>query len=444
MKLKFPIDRIDFDFEMHGDCDITIKINGKNVPGKVIHGNLLKGQNVLSFDFYKSSPDDTDSYAILSRFDINGGDFLDEIKLIPYHVDKTQHPEAHDLANNLYFGYIGTMEVLLEQPTDNLSKAGWLIAHNNFENPKENTRGNPYREKNFKEIHEDYKYIFNGCTAPKDRDITSFVHKLTIGDIKDPIDFQQARQNVERWMATSDHMKLRNLDKFGAFNHSGGTVNCLESFISRCKENVYLAPKYYYFIGEICQGQGVGIRNAFDGIEQKSHVLFEFPSPWYDNETIISKIKEAKDKDCYIGLDLTWAPVATRAFDLDLSIVDEVYFSMNKAWPISEIRPAWRWTKQMINDAIGIQHDWNYYHKIQPNIFFKLIEKFDVDHTKNKYQQNINDICKKFDLEPTEVLWFTRHESTANNEKGYINQHYFLDDFVCIRKLLDHKDEYFW
>ena len=238
-------------------------------------------------------------------------------------------------------------------------------------------------------------------------------------------------------------MKLKNIDQFESFNYGSGVITFLDSFLNRCKDKIYLAPKHYYFIGEVTKETDLELKNAFEDIEENQHVLFEYPSPWYDNKTIIDKIEEARSKNCYIGLDLTWSPVSTDV-DIDLSLVDELYFSMNKAWPIHDVRPAWRWSKKPIGDATDFQQQWGYYQKLQPNIFLKLTEKFGVDYTYNRYEDEADSICKKFDLDKTNVLWFTKHKTYKHNVRSHTSEHYFLDDFVCIRKLLDFKNKYWW
>ena len=64
MKFDFPIESIEYEFLLQGDCKIDITINGRVVTGNVIHGHLLKGHNVLKINFTKSDPTADDNYAI--------------------------------------------------------------------------------------------------------------------------------------------------------------------------------------------------------------------------------------------------------------------------------------------------------------------------------------------------------------------------------------------
>jgi len=447
INVDFPIQKLYFKFKTFGTANVTLVINDKTYQNvnDIVLDNISESENTIKIIFDKTDSTDVSSYAILEKFEINSGDFISAFKNIDFIVDQKKHQnQPQQYSNNAYFGRIGHLQFIVSGNDSLLKKAGWLIANNNFQNPKENTRGNPYREKNFKNIYEDFKYIFTGCLAPKDKLIIDYVNDLKIKEISNPLDFPEVRSHIQNWINNSQRLNFKNFEKFDYFNYGGGTISFLESFINRCSDKIYLAPKYYYFIGELLKKTDIKICNSFENIENNQRVLFEYPSPWYSNKTIENKIAEAKSKNCYVGVDLTWAPVATNIIDLDLDLVDEVYFSMNKAWPINDLRPSWRWSKTAINDAISFQQNWNYYQKPQPNIFLKLIQYFACDYTYKKYIKDIVEINEKFNLDPTEVLWFTKNDVTKLGEKGHISEHYFLDEFVCIRKLIDHKGEYFW
>ena len=156
------------------------------------------------------------------------------------------------------------------------------------------------------------------------------------------------------------------------------------------------------------------------------------------------KIRELKQKNCSVALDLTWLSISNDHIDLDLNDVDEIYFSMNKTWPIQDFRPAFRWSKTRVNDAATFQWDHCTYPKISANVFMKLMQSYSLDYVYDKYKPIAKDIMEKFELEPTCVLWFTRHKDIKHDYENPIWPFYFLDDFVCLRKLLDYHGKYFW
>ena len=107
MNLDFPIQQIKFDFKLAGTGSVKIKLNDKFIEGNLIAGKDLEVKNNVTIYFTKNDASDSSSFAILTNFLINGGNFNDDIKSIDYQVDKTKHPDSpSELKNNLYFGYI--------------------------------------------------------------------------------------------------------------------------------------------------------------------------------------------------------------------------------------------------------------------------------------------------------------------------------------------------
>ena len=52
MKFDFPIEKVEYAFELVGDCAVDVTINGRSVTGNIIHGHLLKGHNILQINFF--------------------------------------------------------------------------------------------------------------------------------------------------------------------------------------------------------------------------------------------------------------------------------------------------------------------------------------------------------------------------------------------------------
>ena len=445
MNLDFPIEQIKFDFTLAGTGSISVKLNDKFISDQTIYGKDLKSKNNLTIYFTKINPSDTSSFAKLNYFLINGGDFRDDIKSIPYRIDRTKHPDGPtEIENNLYFGYIGSLSFSINQADSLLQKAAWMIADKEFEFVKWPLRGNNYRNKDFATVYRDAKYMFTGSLAPNNREINNIIDNTKLGDLRQPLQTDKDRKKIEKWINRSKRISLNGFGQLKHFTFSQGILDSLNSFISST-DIIYMPNKMYYFHGEILQDKKTIIKDVFnDRMTEGSTVLMELPSPWFTTQEILDKIKEASLKNCKIALDLTWLPVINETIELDLNMVDQIFFSMNKTWPIHDLRPAFRWSKQRINDAQTFQYDYCSYPKVAANMFMKLIDQIELDFVYDKYKNSSDQICKTFDLEPTTVLWFTKHDLVKHDEKKYISPHYFLDDFVCIRKLLDFKDKYFW
>ena len=110
MHFEFPIEQLVFDFELHGNANIHISLNGKLQNKKQFNNqDLVKDKNIFTIKMLKADPKDIDSFARMTKFQINGSCYLHKFKSIEYTPEKKYHA-VDPLSNNLYFGYIGTME----------------------------------------------------------------------------------------------------------------------------------------------------------------------------------------------------------------------------------------------------------------------------------------------------------------------------------------------
>ena len=444
MKFDFPIESVEYEFELKGDCKIDITINDRAVTGNVIHGHLLKGHNVLKINFTKADPTDTFSYATLKQFKVNDGDFLEQVKAIQYKVDQNKHHDADGMINNnLYFGYIGSMEIILEHTNDPLRKAAWTIADKEFEYTKWPIKGNKHRNKHFETIFRDAKFMYTGSMPPKSKEITNVVNETKLADLRGILP-KDIESKLWDWISKSQRVKM-NGEPFKHLTFSNGVSDSLESFVRKSNQILMIPEQMYHIHGEIFDYPNLVKLDPFERpIPLYADVLLEYPSPWYTNDELDNVIKLAKEKKAKIALDLTWLPVATDEIQLDLNGIDQIFFSMNKAWPIHDLRPAFRWSRERINDRQTFDYEIGMYPKTSANMFVKLIDKFSFDHIYETVKDARLEIMKTFKLEPTSVLWFTKHESAKHDEEGHISKHYFLDEFVCIQKLLDFKGKYWW
>ena len=443
MNVNFPINDIKFEFDCKGTGKITIVCNNKVIDNNIIVANDLKQTNDIKISFTKQDPADQESFATLKHFSINGYDHSEQFKFIPYQIDKSYHKTQKTINNNLYFGYIGSMSFELTQKNDLLTQAAYKIAEEEFEYVKwPMVQGPHYREKTLENVVRDTRFMFMGSLAPRTDEIVEAIDSYQIKDAKFPMKVEESRKQIQDWINSSKRVSIKNFDMMQEFNFSGGIIPSLDSFANRAK-TLYLPKKAYYFY-RYFENNNHKLKDVFnDTIEPNSHVLFELPTLYYSSEEIAEKIKEAKQKNCIIALDLTWLPISVANIEIDLALVDEVYFSMNKTWPVDDIRPAWRWSKQKIKDASSFEMEITIYPKIPANLFMKLMKSFSFDYVHDKYVKQVESLRKRFNLTQSPVLWFTKHES-VKHDNNPIFPGYYMDEFVCLRKLLDFKDKYWW
>ena len=445
MKFDFPINKVEYEFDLIGDCKIAVTVNDDPVVGNVIDGALLRGHDVLRINFSKTDPADTESYATLKQFKINDSDFIDQIKVLGYNIDKSKHKEAEDqINNNLYFGYIGSMEIILEQTKDLLKRAAWTIADKEFEYVKWPLREKMYREKNNETVNRDARFMFNGSMVADDTDINKFIDETPIKDLRLPINFQEDRKKIESWINASSRISISNFETHKHFSYANGVLESVNSLLQD-STLIYMPQKSHFFNQEMLTDRQIDVKDVFaHELSDNSNVFFEYPSPWYDNKMVQEKIDEAVAKNCKISLDLTWLPMTNEELDLDLDNIDQIFFSMTKTWPLTDFRPAWRWSKDRINDFQTIGSTYGYYTKAPAMLFMKLIDKFSFDFVYQKHENSAKEINALFKMTPTNILWFSKHVNVTHDNDKHISNHYYLDEFVCIKKLLDFKGKYWW
>lgn len=448
MKVDFFIENITFEFEIHGNAKIKTLINDVIFKEARVSVDRLLHNNSIEFFFSKDDPADSSSYALIKKFLVNGEDFSDSLKSVPYEIDQSKHPDAvNSIPNNLYLGYMGHLKFELEHDDSLLSKAAWIIAKNEFEETKWPLGADNFRDKTFGNILRDAKGMFLGMTqAPKNKEILQTYNHLTLRETMLPVKIDQFRKKLQSWINKSERISIDGLENFKEFTVSSqGVSDSLQSFMNRSKR-MYMTQKIFWWNNEFLKSRTTKLNSLLDeGLLQDSDVLIEFPSPWYTDDYIKSIIHDARQKNCRIAVDLTWLPMIEHPVHLDLSDVDEVYFSMNKSWPLIDLRPAVRWSRKKINDAQTFNTQHCVYPKIPYNIFSRLIDQFSIDWTYNHYKQEVDHILHQFDLEKTNILWFTKSRNMPNkNVAKYVSDYYHLGEFICITELLHHKGKYFW
>jgi hypothetical protein len=248
---------------------------------------------------------------------------------------------------------------------------------------------------------------------------------------------------LENWINASKRVNIQNLSSMQHFTFSNGITDSLFSFLMRHKE-IYMPTKMYHHNRQILDDKNCTVIDLDENeIAEESTVLIELPSPWYSNEHLLSIMKKAKEKNCYIAVDLSWFPASMDEIKFDANDVDELFFSMNKCWPIHSLRPAVRWSKERVNDSQTFDTEVSIYPKVGIRLLYNLIDKFDFDYSYNKYIDDHTNICNRFELVKTPVMWFATHKDVTH-DSAIKEPYFYLDELISTVKLLQYKDKFFW
>lgn len=427
--LNYTAKKIKIVYVKKGDIVIEAKLNGYpiGIPGDTIELDIPQQEkNNLRLDITRSNRDAT-SYIRIIHFSVDGKSYLNQFKKIKFKPHKMKHPGMDDFDNNLFLGVNGTMQFDILHKVDPLSRAKSIL----IKDKETRIHGKEYS-------YPDQRHVLTGCIPPLTKELVD-----CIGQSQGAydVDVTTIRKFTEQWLSESSRISIDNIHGLEHFCLSNGVTQSIESVRSRF-DDIYMPNKMYYLHGEL---EGKNTHDVWTSeLPPQAKVMFELPSPWYTTQSILKKIQEAIQKDCYIILDLTWLPLSMKQINLDASKISEIYFSMNKAWPVRNLRPAMRWSRDKINDAQAFDTEWNCFAKLPFNIFAVLIEQFKFDYTYERYSKDADEICKVFDFGHTDVLWFKTHKDVKHTLPNHISEHYYLDEFVCIVNLLQTKGKYFW
>ena len=184
----------------------------------------------------------------------------------------------------------------------------------------------------------------------KDESINNFTNQLNFSELRHPIDIPALGCDLLGWVNASKTQQIKGID-FLHTTFATGIDNFIDSLILR-SDYIGRLSKTYYYVHDLCDHYKKNYYEIDKEIKPNSTVIIEFPTPHHNVEDIKNIIKECIKKQCYIALDFTFLPLCTHDIELDVSEINEIWFSVNKTWPINDIRPAFRFSRNKIIQII--------------------------------------------------------------------------------------------
>jgi|MDSY01.2.fsa_nt_gb hypothetical protein len=286
-----------------------------------------------------------------------------------------------------------------------------------------------------------FAYALAPIRPVRDSQVNDFINQLPLKELRQDIDVQTFGDEIINWINKSRRVNLKNAQ----FSHTTllpGIDYGIESLLRRSKQVGFLSNSYYG-VRDYCDKNNIPYYHLDENIEPNSTVIIELPTPNHDVENTISFINKCKNKNCYVALDMTFLPVFVgSSLQIDLTNVDEVWFSMNKTWPIHDVRTSLRYSKQVINDMYTVSQQKNTHNKIGANILKYCIEKFGFDYTFYKYIDIVDSICEQFAIAKTNNLWLAHKQNVIWTHMPSKNWNY--DNLIGLHGLIENKSKYFW
>ena len=97
MDINFPINKIEFKFNIVGKCKLVCMFNGNEVDlSQPVVLENFEDHNTFFLQFNKYPADD--SFAILEYFRVNTSDHLEWFKAHQFSIDRTIHADSDDMS----------------------------------------------------------------------------------------------------------------------------------------------------------------------------------------------------------------------------------------------------------------------------------------------------------------------------------------------------------
>ena len=106
---------------------------------------------------------------------------------------------------------------------------------------------------------------------------------------------------------------------------------------------------------------------------------------------------------------------------------DTLFYSLSKPFGLRNIRTGWMFTKKPDERLEALIHSAKYYNYFAHAVAEAVINKFDIDYIYKEVNQYQKNICKKYDLDPSDSVWLgtTTHPLYDKFKRGDTNR-------VCI------------
>lgn len=254
----------------------------------------------------------------------------------------------------------------------------------------------------------------------------------------DAQDITAIEQLTRSWLNNSRHMLTGFHHPHATF--ATGVDSFIDSAVYRCS-SVASMPLTYYHVPDVAQQMGRPHSHTANA-PQDAMVIIELPTPQHDTAHVTEQIALAKAAGHRVAVDMTFLPVATEKVHVDLADVDEIWISANKAWNTAHLRPAWRFSREPIADALTLAHSRSRYNPTSLAAWEHIVTSFHYDTVFNSHMATYRHVCEVFNLAPTNNLLVARLENVTWEPMYTDNWNY--NNLIGTHNLIHTHGKHFW
>lgn len=219
-----------------------------------------------------------------------------------------------------------------------------------------------------------------------------------------------------------------------------GVDSFIDSAVYRCS-SVASLPLTYYHVPDVAQQIGRP-HSHMPNAPQDALFIVELPTPQHDTTHVTEQMAMAKSTGHRVVVDMTFLPVATEKVHVDLSHADEIWVSANKAWNTGHLRPAWRFSREPVSDALTLAHSRTRYNPASLRAWHHIVTSYEYDTVVDQHLPTYNHICEVFDLTPTNNLLVARREDIVWEPMYTDNWNY--NNLIGTHNLIHTHGKHFW
>jgi hypothetical protein len=246
-------------------------------------------------------------------------------------------------------------------------------------------------------------------------------------------------EKYQNWIKSSNNNKILGIDQFNCAVFSNGTTESFDKFYLKYSQN-----RLRYFRGEYMYHTAIG-KHYFKKVEYLDDcpiesgdvVIMSFPFANTGDE-------HTHYKDVLYQCDINRVPVLIDCayiniaggltFDFNYNCIEEIVFSLSKAFPVGHLRIGMRLTRHDNDDPLFVYNKNTYVNRLGAAVGLKLIERYTADYNFDTYRQTQLEFCKMLDITPSPTVVFgTSNNFPEYNRGGSVNR-------LCFSKFLKIKN----
>lgn len=268
----------------------------------------------------------------------------------------------------------------------------------------------------------------------KDSEVISFINNINLSYTKlQNFSFSDFENKWRDWLQSSSHNKC-NLDTMKHCGFISGTTQSFSEFIARYNQcRIRVSRSDFILTKILCNQYNVSWKYIEESpLELNDALIISLPFsgngsiyPNYDNV-----LDTCDELNIPVFIDAAYFGISHGiSYDLHRPCIKDFSTSITKTFGCETIRSGVRFTKELVDDAVtapllgpGL------FDRVNAYITMQLLENFSHDNFISKYIDKSNNICKKYDLTPTNTITLA-----ITNDCQYLRGDY---NRVCITEYL--------